>query len=201
MVDTRLGKRQLPVNMTLGDGRTVSFNVNFPLPDGTVMIQGPLSYYSDGIATVHSTAWMDQPAFAEARRRGMATGHRYGDELQIDWRIHTACWAASVAQHLDGDFVECGVNTGIYAAAICSFIDFAQYRDKKFYLLDTFEGLPEEQWTKDESNDLRGLNAGEFYFDSYELVSKTFAEYPNVVLVKGEVPGSLPLVRASASRF
>jgi hypothetical protein len=43
--------------------------------------------------TTHSVAWMDDPAFVEAYRRGMATGHRYGDDLHIEWRVFTACWA------------------------------------------------------------------------------------------------------------
>ena len=194
MTDMRLGKRLLPVNVTLSDGRAVTFNVNFPLADGTVMVQGPLSYNADGMMTTHGTAWMEEPKFAESCRIGMATGHRYGDDLHIEWRIHAACWAASHAMHLDGDFVECGVNTGIYAAAICHYLDFAAHPEKKFYLLDTYGGLPAEQWSAQEAEDRQNLHAESMYFDTYEMVRATFAAYPNVVLVRGEVPATLPLI-------
>lgn len=50
---------------------------------------------------------------------------------------------------LQGDFVECGVNTGAYAIAIINYINFDEL-DKKFYLLDTFEGLIEELITTEE---------------------------------------------------
>jgi hypothetical protein len=194
MVDTRLGKRLLPVNITLSDGRVVSFDVNFPLADGTVMVQGPLTYNSDGLSTQHSVSWMSEPAFGEAYRRGMATGHKYGDDLHIEWRVHAACWAATLATHLEGDFVECGVNTGIYAAAICSYIDFNRFPDRHFYLLDTYEGFPTEQWSSAETANAQALTPDEVYFDTFELVRKTFEEYGNVVLVKGVVPDTLPLV-------
>lgn len=194
MEDTRLGKRLLPINVKLPDGNVISTNITFPLADGTVMVQGPLTYNTDGLSTRHSVEWMAEPAFVEAYRRGMATGHKYGPDLHVEWRVHAACWAAAHAVHLDGDFVECGVNTGIYAAAICSYVDFKRYPDKRFYLLDTYEGLPSEQWSTAETHNARELRPDEFYFDSFELVRATFAEYPNVVLVKGTVPDTLPLV-------
>jgi O-methyltransferase len=180
------GKRLLPINVTLPDGTAIRCDITFPLPDGTVMVQGPLTYNSDGLMTTHSVAWMDDPAFVEAYRRGMATGHRYGDDLHIEWRVFTACWAAQLACNLDGDFVECGVHTGIFSAAACSYIDFNRYPEKHFYLLDTFAGFPDEQ--------KGGLAVGNDYFDTYDLVRATFAEYPNVVVIRGAVPGTLPLV-------
>jgi len=187
------GATRLSFNVQIPDGSTYRGEVAFPLADGTALIAGPLSYNTDGLTSRHSVEWMNEPAFVEANRRAMATGHPYGD-LHIEWRIYTACWAALLARDLDGDFIECGVNTGIFSAAICSYIDFNRYPDKHFYLLDTFAGFPADQLTPDEVAGGTGLPVSHEYFDSYDLVRATFAEYPNVVLVRGRVPDTLPLV-------
>jgi O-methyltransferase len=189
------GKRLL-FNITV-EGKPVRINIEFPLENGITIVQGPLTYDADGMATAHSVAWMDDPNFVEAYRRGMATGHRFEANLHIEWRVYLACWAAKLASKLDGDFVECGVNTGIFSAAICSYINFGQFPEKRFYLLDTFAGLPLDQLSPEEVAHGIGDAAGQEYFDTYDLVRETFAEYPNVVLVKGRVPDTLPLVPSS----
>jgi hypothetical protein len=53
-------------------------------------------------------------------------------------------------------------------------------------LLDTFAGFPDDQ--------RGGLAVANDYFDTYDLVRTTFAEYPNVVVIRGAVPDTLPLV-------
>lgn len=186
-------KRSLSVQYTLPDGSVRTLEIAFPLADGSMMVYGPLNYIGDGMSTVHSIAWMDDPAFIEAYRRGLATGHRFSGELHVEWRVYTACWAAQLAKDLDGDFVEVGVNTGIFSAAICSYIDFNRYADKRFYLLDTFAGFPTDLLSPEELAAKVAENAGD-YFESYDLVRNTFAEYPNVVLIAGRVPDTLPLV-------
>jgi len=187
-------RRSLTVEFKLPDGSTRNVDIAFPLPDGSTMVHGPLSFLGDGMTSVHSVAWMDDPAFAEAYRRGLATGHRFGEDLRIEWRVYTACWAASVAKDLDGDFVECGVNTGIFAAAICSYVDFNRLTKKHFYLLDTFEGPPPDQLLPEEIAAGHGAKSEGHYVDTYELVCRTFAEYPNVVPIKGRVPATLTRV-------
>jgi len=188
-------RKKLRVTFRLPDGSPLSQEITFPLADGHNLVRiGKIAYEADGLATAHSTAWMRDPAFVEAYRCGMATGHRYGEDLHIEWRVHLACWAASVAKELDGDFVECGVNTGIFSAAICSYIDFNRYPQKRFYLLDTFEGFPADQFSTVEV--MAGTNDfdSEYYFDTFALVRQTFAKYPNVVLIKGTVPETLSRV-------
>lgn len=172
-------RRTLPVEFTNADGVTVRFDISFPLGDGSTMVWGPLSFAADGMATKHSVAWMDDPAFIEAYRRGMSTGHRFGDDLHVEWRVYTVCWAAQLATELEGDFVECGVNTGIFSAAICSYLDFKRLAEKRCYLLDTFAGFPVDQLLPEEKS-ANADSEGKAYFDSYELVCRTFAEYPNV---------------------
>jgi len=132
--------------------------------------------------------------FAVAVALGMDTGHACGEQ-HIEWRVHVGCWAASLARHIPGDFVECGVNTGILARAIIHYIDFDKMTDRRFHLVDTFEGPPPGQYSKTELE--RGFEKhGAFYTDVFETVRKTFAPFPNVVLVRGPVPQVLPQIAA-----
>jgi hypothetical protein len=38
-----------------------------------------------------------------------------------EWKCHTACWAATTASRLQGDFVECGVGFGITSLTILNY--------------------------------------------------------------------------------
>ena len=149
---------------------------------------GPITYDSDGLSTSTNADFIKEPRFAKAYAAAEATNPWPGFSLQ--WRVHVVCWAASQAAQLEGDFVECGVNTGAYARAIVDYIDFAS-RTKKFYLLDTFAGL-----VKDQISDKEKKAGIEEYLGSYrnvyDEVKKTFAPFSNVVLIQGMVPDTLP---------
>ena len=142
--------------------------------------------------------FLDDHRFRQAYEKGMFSGHRisgeYGVDLHIEWRIHVLCWAASQAAALKGDFVECGVNTGIFSLAICEYIGFAKLTDKNFYLFDTYEGIPKEQITDAEKQHKREEFNEIAYEDCYEQAKKNFADVPNAQLVKGRVPESLEAV-------
>ncbi len=105
----------------------------------------------------------------------------------IHWRVYTACWAAATARHLGGDFIECGVFKGFVSRIVMQYIGF-QNLPRKFYLRDTFEGLVGECLTNAERQ--RGRTAGG-YGVSFDFVKQVFAAFPNAVLVKGMVPGTL----------
>src|SRR5947209_6040766 len=138
------------------------------------------TYMEDGLLPRRTADFMHDEKFAAAYARGKATGSWNGSNPR--WRVYTACWAAAHAAQLPGDFVECGVNRGGMALTILEYLNFNSLR-KKFFLLDTFAGFPEGAQPSKE-------NIG-FYQDCYEDVVKTFAPYPGVVIVKGEVPGTL----------
>jgi hypothetical protein len=55
---------------------------------------------------------------------------------QPRYRAYIACWVASQAMALEGDFVECGVNRGAFAMSIMEYTRFSD-SVKRFYLLDT----------------------------------------------------------------
>ncbi len=99
------------------------------------------------------------------------------------------CWAARHASHLEGDFVECGVNTGIFSLAICNYIDFNR-TGKSFYLFDTFCGIPVEQMLPTE-RPARVSENGTMYEECYETAKRNFAPYPRAQLIRGRVPDTL----------
>jgi O-methyltransferase len=149
----------------------------------------PVTYNADGLATVHNADFTLDPLFRRACALGMATPHHYGD-IHFEWRIYTCCWAALQAKHLGADYVECGVNTGVYSRAVMEYIDFAQMSQTRFYLLDTYDGIPVEQLTDDElARGIAGHN--DFYYDCYAEVIKTFAPFQNARIIRGCVPETL----------
>ena len=105
-----------------------------------------------------STDFMRSEQFRRAYKAGMDSGHKVGrppgsrDDIHVEWRVHIACWAASHALHLPGDFVECGVDPGILSLAICNFVDFDS-TGKSFFLFDTYAGIPVEQMLESERAD------------------------------------------------
>ncbi len=49
------------------------------------------------------------------------------------WKIYTYCWACRSALALDGDFIECGVFEGLYAATMARYLDWGN-APKTLYL-------------------------------------------------------------------
>ena len=114
---------------------------------------------------------------------------------RIHWRAYTACWAAKHGLGLEGDFVECGVERGGLARTIIEYLEFESI-PKRYWLLDTFCGLDEAQISPLERE--RGF-AERYrlrYPDCYAEVQQTFSRYPNVEIVRGVVPDTLPQVTA-----
>lgn len=112
----------------------------------------------------------------------------------IRWRAHLACFAANHGLSIEGDFVEFGVHTGILSATICKFLDFEKV-PKKFYLFDTYEGIPEAVSASEGDKKITARHNKDFYFDCYDITKETFSEYKNVELVKGLLPESFDSVR------
>jgi O-methyltransferase len=154
------------------------------------------TYNADGLTTLHNNGFMFEPAFIKAE----AAGAKTKSWENIKWRVHTILWAANQCKNLEGDFIECGTNKGGFARAICEYLDFKNI-NKKFFLLDTFEGLDKTLYTKEE------LAAGkEAYFDTayencYEQVVKTFSAFENIKIIKGTVPDTLEQVTCTKVAF
>jgi O-methyltransferase len=113
------------------------------------------------------------------------------------WNLHVSLWAASHALQLGGDIVQLGVCEGSEAAAIVKYTKFEK-QPQRLFLVDTFTGVPEEQWTVEERT--AGANSAQWLYkeagDLSAFVRKRFENYPNVSVIQGRVPDVLPLVTA-----
>lgn len=159
----------------------------------------PMAYAQDGLISVHSHAFMHDPAFLKAYSRGVkAIGGI--DTYQWHWRIHIGLWAAMVASRLKGDFVECGVNRGFLSSAIMEYLDWNSL-DRDFYLLDTFAGLDERYTSNSElkagalQKNAENLRSG-FYVAQVDEVRANFAQWPRARIVEGAIPETLEQVTA-----
>ncbi len=152
------------------------------------------SSIENGLVTNFIGNFMDDEFFLESYNMGKQTGALKNHPGEIYWRAHVACWAATLAKTIEGDFVECGVNLGFLSRVIMHYTDF-QNLDKKFYLLDTFSGFPLDAMEKEQREYLNPEVLSE-YKECYEEVKTTFRNFPNVIIVKGKVPNTLPLVEA-----
>lgn len=147
---------------------------------------GPITYNTDSLKTSNNCDFIKEPRFAKAYELALATQPWQGFTLQ--WRVYIICWFAELAARLEGDFVECGVNTGAYSRAIIEYINFNKL-NKKFYLLDTFDGFPVEQVSEAEKK--HGIDKYKNnYKNVYEQVVHTFRDF-NVQIIKGKVPDTL----------
>jgi len=160
-------------------------------------------YEFDGMHTVHTPRFQDDPRFQAAWQRGLQAAQ--GVDPGTEWRIHIGLWAASAASRLPGDFVECGVNAGVLSSAILRYLDWPNLH-KRFYLVDTFAGPVVEQFSEEEIQ-LGRLNiveqslAAGAYVTDLERIRRNYQEWDGVEIVQGPVPDVLPRVTAERVAF
>jgi O-methyltransferase len=157
---------------------------------------GDVAYDHDHMTIrARSIPFLKDARFLSAYKRGINSDHNtpHGGErdgkLHIEWRCAVTCWAAAHGAKLPGDFVECGVNTGVRSLAICEYLDFNSL-DKSFYLFDTYCGIPIEQASEKERL-YRKAYSEQFYPDCFEATKKNFAAFPRAKLIRGKVPDTL----------
>jgi len=148
------------------------------------------TYMEDGLITRHTADFLKDERFVSAYAVGKATGS--WKNMNPRWRVYTACWAASYAVALPGDFVECGVNRGGIALTIMEYLNFNTI-EKRFFLLDTYCGFPE-------GLQAAAANQGQ-YSECYDDVVKTFMPYRGTRIVKGVVPDTLSMIDADQLAF
>src|SRR5476649_1558769 len=99
-------------------------------------------YMADYLGTRHkSLKFLESPPFKNAWGIASQIGEIGWKEgvPDIRWRTHIAIWAAQNALRIEGDFVECGVHTGLLSLSICEYLKFGSLTDRKFWLFDTWE--------------------------------------------------------------
>lgn len=150
------------------------------------------SYNGSGLRTFGKTAdFVNDPKFCQAHARGWNSGHKKTRHIDDNrWIMHVALWAASQAARLEGDFVECGVDTGMLSLAICDWLDF-NILERDFWLFDTFNGIPESQMTEAERNGIGAWHNRESYEECFAVAQANFAPWPRCKLVRGMVPDTL----------
>lgn len=124
--------------------------------------------------------------------------HWIGGTPDIRWRIHVCLWAAECCLRIPGDFAEFGVSTGLLSTMIVRNTDFDN-SGKKFYLFDTYEGIPVEMASESEKKGVAKMNKNMYTGNAantniIDFVHKQFAPHPNVQTVQGMLPGSLDQV-------
>jgi O-methyltransferase len=151
-------------------------------------------YQADGLGVRNKdTSFLSEPNFdaawqnaAELNKEGWAkTGKGIPD---IRWRAHVCCWAAQNALKLDGDFVECGVHTGLLSLTVAHFVNI-NATEKRFWLFDTFEGIPIDGLSSEEK-ELAERHNNEIYFDVFKIAQRNFSAFPRATLVQGIIPQS-----------
>ena len=192
-------------------GEKTTFPINFPLEDGSILIRGAdPSFFSFGVTysknrmlTGHNADFLKEDTFINAAEKAAQTLTIRKNHTPYDthnWNIYIGCWAASHAKNLPGDFVECGVNTGMLSMAVVEYIDFNS-TGKTFFLCDTFTGIPEGQVSEEENkfysdigvNAAVANNAEKYSEDIFSQVKTQFSGY-NVKVIQGKVPDTLDQV-------
>jgi hypothetical protein len=160
-------------------------------------------YAQDGLFTVHSDSFRSDPAFRDAYERGIQASD--GFDPMFEWRAHIALWAARTALRVDGDFVECGVNTGFLSSAIMQRLGWNTV-GRRFYLIDTFNGPILTQFSEGEVRSRRvnaarqALAAGAYATD-IDRVRANFAAWHNAIVVQGAIPEILARTDFAAVAF
>jgi O-methyltransferase len=145
---------------------------------------------------------LTQPRFAEAWAESVrVNAEGWGGQVpNIAWRAHVACWAAQHGLSLNGDFVECGVHTGLLSRTICQFLDFGK-ETRNFWLFDTWSGIPLDGMDEREAESAKKSNAAFYHTDVYPIAIRNFSPYSNVRLVRGALPETLSLAKINSIAY
>jgi O-methyltransferase len=160
-----------------------------------------LTYYHDLLYTYHNADFLKDPKFQEAYALSKSQDpEELLKDYDIEWRIHVLCWAAQQASNLEGDFIDFGCRTGIFARAIHHFVDLRSL-NKKYYMLDTFSGLDRRFSSETEINSPLNIKYKQKDAQAlYNSVLKSFSEFP-VKIIKGPVPETLEKVDTAKLAF
>jgi O-methyltransferase len=154
----------------------------------------PNLFIGEGLATWRKTL----PFFEDARFREIAD--KLATLLPLPnwhWNLQTVLWAVEQAREVEGDFVELGVFRGHTTAFCAEYVGFQTW-PKRWWLYDTFAGIPDDQVEPGWAETNRRLYDGTF---SYEEVKARFEPWPNVDVILGRVPEVLEKAAPDAIAF
>jgi hypothetical protein len=135
-------------------------------------------YCSDNLFTYHrNLSFLDDEKLMAA----FTTHTETTVEKAILWRYSTVLWAARNGLRLEGDFVECACYKGTTARIICDAVDFANLKDKHYYLYDLFDHDPS----------MPHHSMPEHSKHLFNDTKKRFSDCLNVTVTQGSVPDVL----------
>jgi hypothetical protein len=138
-------------------------------------------YTEDIITTLADTGFMMDQKFIDAYGKCVESdkGRLLSNNYSIRWRIHTLLWAAKYALNLEGDFVDYGGGFGLFASSIYEYLNFEKV-NKKYFLLDSFEGLNPENLLPEESSRIDTFKKFGYWGD--EIITK-FKDFNNMTVI------------------
>jgi O-methyltransferase len=145
-------------------------------------------YTGDNLFTYHrNLSFLGDGPFMTAFNK-----HTSGEiEKALLWRFSTVLWGVRNGLKLEGDFVECACYKGTTARIICETVEFAKYKDRKYYLYDLFE----------HDSTMEHHSMPEHSKQLYESVRARFSPFPNVTVTQGKVPEILSNVAPQKIAF
>jgi hypothetical protein len=148
-------------------------------------------YEFDGMGTIHDMSFLEDSNFKLHMERAIKAG---GFDYNIPLRLHQAIWCSKLGSNLsdDGVFVELGTGRGFIMTAICSALTekSEKFETRKVYLFDTF--IPYRLDVDGKPNKALGINPN--YTKTFEEVQQNFLEWPNVKLIRGNLPETLSVL-------
>jgi len=134
----------------------------------------PGYHFADNLFTwSRNNSMLDDEAFVQAWRSNIESKPDEG----IVWRRYILACAAYHCVQLEGDFVECGAYTGVAMKTVIDYLGGPEF-PRRFWGYDLFE--------HDESMAHHAMPA--HGPDLEQRVRQKFAQYPQVRIVKGEIP-------------
>jgi hypothetical protein len=153
------------------------------------------AFAGDGIATNHFCPFLEDAEFTALFEEIVEPW--LGRRVDLRWRVWILTQAARQSSPLPGNFVEFGVYRGGYAFMVLS--RTALRDDQRFYLFDTFAGIPGTRLTERENADGFAKRLSD---TSVEHVSKLLARWRSrLVFVEGDVFETIPQTETGPLAF
>ena len=141
----------------------------------TAALVYPGTHFADNFFTFgRNNSMLDDEAFVAAWQ-----GNAESDaDRAIIWRRYVLACAGYHCVQLDGDFVECGAYTGVGVKTVVDYLGGTGF-PKPFWIYDLFE---HEEGMEHHAMPEHGSAL-------YDRVLRKFADYPQVNVCKGRIPG------------
>ena len=153
------------------------------------------AFTADGMGTDHHLPFEADSEFNTLYDGMMRTW--FGSPLDVRWRVWILTQCARQCSQHEGNFAEFGVYRGGYAFMVLSRAKLR--REQRFFLFDTFEGIPDSHLTEQEAEE--GF-AGRLANTSVAYVSDYLKAWSDhIVIVEGDVFETFPRTETGLLSF